>query len=122
MKKNLIHVRNVHNLLQKKGRLETHIQNNHQPVNCKFCSISVKGLNELKKHEKQHQNNQDMVCEFCGLIVKGGKGELQKHVNQQHKKEKEKKILTRVEHSQTEDPPRSSEESDSDENTSEEIT
>ena len=100
-----------------KGRLETHIQNNHQPFNCELCSISLKGLNELKKHEKQHQNNQDMVCEFCGLIVKG-KGELQKHVKQQHKKEE--KILTRVEHSQTEDPPRSSEESDSDENTSEE--
>ena len=126
-----------------KGRLETHIQNNHQTFNCKFCSISVKGLNELKKHVKQHHEkesytceecaqsftrkdrlenhmenkHQDMVCEFCGLIVKG-KGELQKHVKQQHKKEE--KILTRVEHSQIEDPPRSSEESDSDENTSEE--
>ena len=126
-----------------KGRLETHIQNNHQTFNCKVCSISVKGLNELKKHVKQHHEkesytceecaqpftrkdrlenhmenkHQDMVCEFCGLIVKG-KGELQKHVKQQHKKEE--KILTRVEHSQTEDPPRSSEESDSDENTSEE--
>ena len=126
-----------------KGRLETHIQNNHQTFNCEFCSISVKGLNELKKHVKQHHEkesytceecaqsftrkdrlenhmenkHQDMVCEFCGLIVKG-KGELQKHVKQQHKKEE--KILTRVEHSQTEDPPRSSEESDSDENTSEE--
>ena len=127
----------------RKDRLETHIQNNHLPFNCKFCSLSVKGLNELKKHEKQHNEkesytceecaqpftrkdrlenhmenkHQDMVCEFCGLIVKG-KGELQKHVKQQHKKEE--KILTRVEHSQTEDPPRSSEESDSDENTSEE--
>ena len=127
----------------RKDRLETHIQNNHLPFNCKFCSLSVKGLNELKKHVKQHHEkesytceecaqpftrkdrlenhmenkHQDMVCEFCGLIVKG-KGELQKHVKQQHKKEE--KILTRVEHSQTEDPPRSSEESDSDENTSEE--
>ena len=126
-----------------KDRLETHIQNNHQTFNCKFCSISVKGLNELKKHVKQHHEkesytceecaqsftrkdrlenhmenkHQDMICEFCGLIVKG-KGELQKHVKQQHKKEE--KILTRVEHSQIEDPPRSSEESDSDENTSEE--
>ena len=80
-----------------KGRLVTHIQNNHLPFNCKFCSISVKGLNELKKHEKQHHEkasytceqcaqsftrkdrlethmenkHQDMVCEFCGFIVNG---------------------------------------------------
>ena len=64
-------------------------------------------------------NHQNMICEFCGFIVKGG-NELQKHVKKQHKNEKEKKILTRVDHSQREDPPKSSEESDSEENTSEE--
>ena len=94
------------------------MQNNHKQFNCKFCSISVKGLNELKKHEKQHHekesytyeqcaqsftrkdrleahmqnNHQSMMCEFCGFIVKGV-NELQKHVNQQHQKEKEKENI-----------------------------
>ena len=34
-----------------------HIQNNHKLINCKCCSVSVKGLNELKKHVKQQHEN-----------------------------------------------------------------
>ena len=48
-----IHVRNVHKLLQKKDRLETHMQNNHQNMICEFCGFIVKGENELQKHVKK---------------------------------------------------------------------
>ena len=58
-----IHVRNVHKRLQKKDGLETHMHNNHQPINCKFCSVSVKGLNELKNHVKQQHGT--YTCEEC---------------------------------------------------------
>ena len=67
----------------RKDRLVHHTQNNHQPFICKFCSINVKGLNELKKHVKQEHEKESYTCEECAQPFTR-KDRLETHMQNNH--------------------------------------